>query len=214
MQQAVLRHFPDAQSTYKFTHRDADVYFTRQCYERFVAAIPRAHAPLLFVLSPWTHQTPEFATLSLTPEERTWLQTACPYLEPAYLDYLTTYRFKPCQIQASFVPRAPASDEGRIEFEASGPWAEAILWEVPLMATLSEIYFTTVDRDWNDDGQTGASTCERIYRCVRVCRMSNSSYATNIQTLRTRRAQGWSRQAARSANLGRVADVRITFRIL
>lgn len=165
-------------------------------------------------LSPWTHQTPEFATLSLTPEERTWLQTACPYLEPAYLDYLTAYRFKPSQIQASFVPRAPASDEGRIEFEASGPWAEAILWEVPLMATLSEIYFTTVDRDWNDDGQTGASTCERIYRCVRVCRMSNSSYATNIQTLRTRRAQGWSRQAARSANLGRVADVRITFRIL
>jgi nicotinate phosphoribosyltransferase len=43
MQQAVLRHFPDAQSTYKFTHRDAGVYFTRQCYEKFVAAIPRAH---------------------------------------------------------------------------------------------------------------------------------------------------------------------------
>jgi len=119
--------------------------------------------------------------LSLTPEERTWLQTACPFFEPAYLDYLAAFRFEPSQVRTSFVPRAPSSDEGRIEFEASGPWAEAILWEVPLMATLSEIYFNTVDRDWN---------------------------------LRMRRAQGWSRQAARSANSGRVAGVRITFKTL
>jgi len=53
----------------------------------------------------------------------------------------------------SFVPRAPDSDEGRIEIEASGTWAEAIFWEVPLMATLSEIYYITVDKDWNYDGQ-------------------------------------------------------------
>jgi nicotinate phosphoribosyltransferase len=106
--------------------------------------------------------------LSLTPEERTWLQTACPSLKPAYLDYLSAYRFKPSQVQVSFVPRAPTSDEGRIEIEASGPWAEAIFWEVPLMATLSEIYFTTVDRDWNYDGQAGASACEWMCRCACV----------------------------------------------
>ncbi|KAH9958543.1 nicotinate phosphoribosyltransferase [Russula dissimulans] len=135
MQQAVLRHFPSAQTTYKFTHRDAGVYFTRQCYEQFVAAIPR------------------FSTLSLTPEERAWLQTTCPYFEPTYLDYLAAYRFKPSQVQVSFVPRAPDGDEGRIEIEASGPWAETIFWEVPLMSTLSEVYFNTVDKDWNYDGQ-------------------------------------------------------------
>lgn len=66
------------------------------------------------------------------------------------------------------MPRAPDSDEGRIEIEASGPWAEAILWEVPLMATLSEIYFTTVDKDWNYDGQAGASMCEE-----HMCGMSD-----------------------------------------
>ncbi|KAI0293813.1 nicotinate phosphoribosyltransferase [Russula brevipes] len=135
MQQAVLHHFPDAQSTYKFIHRDAGVYFTRECYEQFLTAIPR------------------FSTLSLTPEERTWLQTTCPYFTPTYLDYLATYRFKPSQVRATFVPREPDSNEGRIEIEASGPWAEAIFWEVPLMATLCEIYFTTADKDWSDDGQ-------------------------------------------------------------
>jgi nicotinate phosphoribosyltransferase len=102
---------------------------------------------------------PEFPTLSLTADERTWLQNACPYFKPAYLDYLSAYRFNPSQVQVSFVPRAPDSDEGRIEIEVSGPWAEAICWEVPLMATLSEIYFTTADKDWNNDGQAGALFC-------------------------------------------------------
>jgi nicotinate phosphoribosyltransferase len=101
-----------------------------------------------------------FSTLSLTPEERTWLQNTCPYFKPSYLDYLAAYRFKPSQVQVSFVPRALDSNEGRIEIEASGPWAEAILWEVPLMATLSEIYYTTVDKDWGYEGQAGASNVQ------------------------------------------------------
>ena len=61
------------------------------------------------------------------------------------------------------MPRAPESDEGRIEIEASGPWAEAIFWEVPLLATLSEIYFTTVDKDWNCEGQAGASNLASLF---------------------------------------------------
>ena len=47
---------------------------------------------------------------------------------------------------------------GKIEIEAAGPWHETILWEVPLMSTLSELFFTTVDRDWSYDGQGGAFT--------------------------------------------------------
>ncbi|KAF8274821.1 nicotinate phosphoribosyltransferase [Lactarius quietus] len=135
MQQAVLHHFPSVQTTYRFTHRDADVYFNRSCYEQFVVSIS------------------QFSTVSLTSDERAWLLNTCPYFKPAYIDYLSSYRFQPSQVQVTFVPRGPDSDEGRIEIEASGPWAETILWEVPLMATLSEIYYTTVDKDWSYDGQ-------------------------------------------------------------
>ncbi|KAI0048993.1 nicotinate phosphoribosyltransferase [Auriscalpium vulgare] len=135
MQQAVLRHFPGRQSTYRFTHRDKDVYFTRTCYEQFLASIPH------------------FASLALTPAERAWLEETCPYFTSDYLDYLATYRFKPEQVHVEFVPRTPGADVGRIEMEAVGPWEEAIFWEVPLMATLSEIFFTTVDKDWSDDDQ-------------------------------------------------------------
>jgi len=102
----------------------------------------------------------------LTPEERTWLQTTCPYFKPSYLDYLAAYRFKPSQVHVSFVPRAPDSNEGRIEIEMSGPWAEVIFWEVPLLATLSEIYFTTVDKDWDYEGQAGASNLRGCLMCT------------------------------------------------
>ena len=206
MQQAVLHHFPDAQSTYQFTHRDANIYFTRQCYEQFATTIPRAHAfphLLLFLSADMTYWLPGFSALSLTPEERTWIQATCPYFKPSYLDYLAAYRFKPSQVQVSFVPRVPDSDEGRIEIEVSGPWAEAIFWEVPLLATLSEIYFSTVDKDWNYEGQEGASTCKGV--CM--LGMIDLWCAPRIQTVRMRRAPSCLRRAAHSANSARVAGV-------
>jgi nicotinate phosphoribosyltransferase len=39
MQQAVLHHFPDAQATYRFTHRDKTTIFTRHCVEQFQIAV-------------------------------------------------------------------------------------------------------------------------------------------------------------------------------
>ena len=100
--------------------------------------------------------------MSLTSDERAWLQNTCPYFKPTYIDYLSSYRFKPSQVQAFFVPRGPDSDEGRIEIEISGPWAETILWEVPLMATLSEIYYSSVDKDWTYDGQAGMDPLQPV----------------------------------------------------
>lgn len=43
--------------------------------------------------------------------------------------------------------------------EANGPWLEIILYEIPLMSLLSEIYFITVDKSWMDEDQE-----ERAYR--------------------------------------------------
>lgn len=45
MQQAVLHHFPDVEGTYRFTHRDKDVYFTRECFDRFQRSTSRELPP-------------------------------------------------------------------------------------------------------------------------------------------------------------------------
>ncbi|KAH9838774.1 nicotinate phosphoribosyltransferase [Rhodofomes roseus] len=135
MQQAVLRHFRDVQATYRFTHRDKDVPFTRECIDAFRDSVSK------------------FGALSLSDEECAWLKATCPYFSDEYLHYLRQYHFKPEQVAIRFVPLEHDANLGHPEIEAVGPWLETILWEVPLMACLSELYFNVVDTDWNYAGQ-------------------------------------------------------------
>ncbi|KAH9481535.1 putative nicotinate phosphoribosyltransferase [Psilocybe cubensis] len=135
MQQAVLHHFPDTEGTYRFTNRNKGVLFSRQCIERFRTAV--SHFTILF----------------LTHTEREWLARTCPYLTPEYLSYLSSYRFKPEQVKIKYTPVTSDNLKGTVDIDVSGPWVETILWEVPLMACLSECYFQEVDTDWNYDNQ-------------------------------------------------------------
>ncbi|KAF5327172.1 hypothetical protein D9619_004623 [Psilocybe cf. subviscida] len=135
MQQAVLSQFPDVQASYRFTNRNKATLFSRQSIERFRTAIS------------------DFATLELTPPELSWLERACPFLTPTYLSYLSAYRYKPEQVKVTYEPVTPDNLHGHVEIVVTGPWVETILWEVPLMATLSETFFQSVVTDWNYDNQ-------------------------------------------------------------
>ncbi|KAJ7674164.1 nicotinate phosphoribosyltransferase [Mycena rosella] len=137
MQQAVLRHFPDTQGSYKFTLRDKNVAFTRDAFRVFQETVDK------------------FGDLKLKKAEHAWLKQTCPYLTDEYLSYLRDYRFKPTeQVHIKFIPTSPADDAtGLVEIDISGLWLETIFWEVPLMACLSEVYFNCVATDWTYDGQ-------------------------------------------------------------
>jgi nicotinate phosphoribosyltransferase len=93
--------------------------------------------------------------LTLSAEERAWLTVKCPYFKQAYLDYLSSYRFKPEQLTIKFIPDDEVSGTGHLEIVATGLWAETIMWEVPLMACLSATYFGIADTDWTYEGQEG-----------------------------------------------------------
>lgn len=131
MQQAVRQHFPDATVTYRFTHRDQDVFFSRACVEAFQRSLAG------------------FKDVSLTNDEKRWLATACPYLKSDYLDFLEQYRFKPDQVSVNFTPVSEDGQNGSIGIDAKGLWMDAILWEVPIMACLSELYFCIDETDWD-----------------------------------------------------------------
>ncbi|KAH6913253.1 nicotinate phosphoribosyltransferase [Coprinopsis sp. MPI-PUGE-AT-0042] len=136
MQQAILQKFPDVEATYRFTNRNsATTKFSRQCFERFRQAVSR------------------FSLLRLTEQEHEWLAKTCPFFTPSYLEFLAEYRFKPEQVLIEFVTQEEEGEWGDIEITASGMWKETILWEVPLMACLSETYFQTCDKDWDYEGQ-------------------------------------------------------------
>lgn len=121
----------------------------------------------------------DLGTISLTSGESTWLESRCPFFRPAYLDYLSAFRFKPEeQVSIEFVVEeadAEGVEWGRFEIEIQGGWAATILYEVsffavgrgagkelisagnqvPLMSIISEAYFTIVDLAWDYRGQFG-----------------------------------------------------------
>ncbi|KAG0708095.1 Quinolinate phosphoribosyl transferase [Suillus ampliporus] len=142
MQQAIFEYYPAAQ---------VDRQFPRACIEKFQESLS------------------SFAEVQLTQDERAWLQDACKYFKPEYLDYLQSYRFKPEQISVNFVPSSNDPDMGSVKIEARGPWLETVLWEVPLMACLCEMYFRYADQDWDYAGQEEQAmhkaTCLLDARC-------------------------------------------------
>lgn len=117
MQNAVIKHFPRAIVRYEFFERTKNVEFPQGFAKELRAQI--AH----------------MSTLRLTMEEATWLREKCgQYLDPTYITYLKGYQYDPTQIGIT-------QKGGELNLEGEGPWHESILWEVPLMALISELYF-------------------------------------------------------------------------
>ena len=115
MQQLVLHQYPNADVAYRFKCRNNGIKIG------FLAHTVRARIK-------------EMADLALTQEEEFYLAEEIPFLSADYIDYLRNYRFNPDQVKVSKV------DED-IEIEIRGPWVETILWEVPVLAIVNEVYF-------------------------------------------------------------------------
>ncbi|WFC95874.1 nicotinate phosphoribosyltransferase [Malassezia brasiliensis] len=139
MQQAVLKHFPDAKVTYRFTNRAKEMQFTQRAVELIEQGIHH------------------LGDLRMTTDELEWLRTACPYFQRPYLDFLQTFQLRPAdEVQVRFVPGTQESNGermGDLEITIKGLWSHVILYEVPVMAIISETYFCTVDTDWTPEGQ-------------------------------------------------------------
>ncbi len=113
-QQAVLQLYPDAEVTYRFKNRGNQVLGER-------------------VLERLQEELASISEVSLTQDEFDYLNDL-RFLKPGYLAYLKNYRFDPNQVHAWL-------ENGSLALKISGPWVETILWEVPLMAMISQIYF-------------------------------------------------------------------------
>jgi len=128
-QQAILQLFPDAQATYKFINRGPHRFS-----KKYLSA-------LNYFIST------NFNKLKLQKDEKEWLAKTCPYFTPSYLEYLENYRFDISEVQTSL------TEDNNLEITISGPWHRTVLWEVPLMALISELYFLHEDKNWTKDGQ-------------------------------------------------------------
>jgi len=126
MQQAVLERYPDVNVTYKFTNR-GEHRFTASFVSRLIDAIDK------------------MKYVKLTDDEYEYLKTL-RFFKPAYLEYIRNYRFNPDEVKVGLI-----TENNNLSLTISGPWHRTILWEVPLMSLISELYFTEIDTNWQSD---------------------------------------------------------------
>ena len=115
MQQAVHMLYPRAQAQYEFINRGLTPF------------------PDGFALKVKA-QIEMMADLKLSPAQKAFLETKCYFLTPVYLDYLESYKYDPGEVTIH-------QDKDILILKITGPWYRTILWEVPLMAIISETFF-------------------------------------------------------------------------
>lgn len=76
-------------------------------------------------------QIASMASLVLSDDEFGYL-SGLPFFKADYLSWLRTFRYDPRQVSVR-------NHHGKLDIRISGPWREVIMWEVPLLALISEV---------------------------------------------------------------------------
>ena len=69
-----------------------------------------------------------------------------------YLEYLKNFRFKPGEVKVCL------TEEKDLDIRIKGPWHSTILWEIILMAAVSELYFKTIEKEWKGNSENGCTS--------------------------------------------------------
>lgn len=136
MQHAVVRLFPRAKAKYKFINRGEHPF-------------PDGFDQLL------KKAVDQMAGLSLLKTEKEYLEKTCPYLAPTYLDFLQGYRYDPNEVEIS-------QTGSNLSVEISGLWYRTIMWEVPIMSLICELYYQATAQERINDKQVISVAQEKI----------------------------------------------------
>jgi nicotinate phosphoribosyltransferase len=102
-------------------------------------------------------QIESLGDLAFSEEEIMFLANKVPYLPSRFLDYLKTFKLSPrTQVILDY-----KQDSQDLSIRFKGLWIETILYEIPVLALISEAYFRFVDTDWFYDGQKDLAA----YKC-------------------------------------------------
>ncbi|CEN45915.1 Nicotinate phosphoribosyltransferase [Capnocytophaga canis] len=136
MQCAVVKLFPNTKGRYKFINRGKHEF-----PEGFAQAMQQS--------------VNQMSQLKLTKAEKAFLKASCPYLNPAYIDFLEGYRYDPSEVKIT-------QNGSDFQMEVEGLWYRTILWEVPLLAMVSELYYKLTNATQWSDGQIIENTIEKV----------------------------------------------------
>jgi nicotinate phosphoribosyltransferase len=117
MLNAILKKYPNQQVEYKFYSREKREYPLGFCAE-------------------FKRQIEYMDTLQLSQVEELYLRSKCGHLfDEEFFSFLQDFRFDSSKIRVRF------SSTDELTVSIKGTWEEKILYEVPLMAIISEVFF-------------------------------------------------------------------------
>ncbi len=126
MMQVVLHHFPGAQVEYAFTCRNEGVDL-RPDLERIRAEVA------------------QLCTLRFTESELDYLR-GLRFMKSDFVDFLALFQFN-----GKYIEIREGGPEGGIDIRIRGPWLHTILYEIPVLAIVSETYFRRTQPAPNTD---------------------------------------------------------------
>lgn len=136
MQHAVIKLFPNAKAKYKFINRGQHIF-------------PPGFAEIL------TKEIIKMEQLQLTKDEKEYLRKTCPYLDPTYLDFLQGYRYDSSEVEVTQI----GND---LSVKIAGYWYRTIMWEVPIMSLICELYYKITKQKRISDEEVSAIAKEKI----------------------------------------------------
>jgi len=116
MQQLILRRFPKVNVQYELINRG------KTQFPNGFAEKVRAQVKII-------------GKLKFEKEKMDFLRNSCPFLKETYLEWLAQFTPDPKQVKVT-------QQKGNLKVFVEGPWYQTIYWEVPLMAVISELYFS------------------------------------------------------------------------
>lgn len=134
MQQAIMQKFPYAKARFEFINRGK---------HKFTEAMAIDIRQIV----------DKMIQLNLTGREGFYLKEMCPYLNPVYQDFLNGYQYNPDEVEIEH--------EGtELKITVEGYWYRTVLWEVPLMAIISEVYNRHTYKNVSYDAQ---KDCKKFF---------------------------------------------------
>ena len=110
----ILETYPRSEVEYTFFDRNGTVYpkgFDKMLREQFDA----------------------MAGVVVTQEELEYMRRTCYFLPLWYFTFLKGYRFNPAEVSVN------QDEEGHLAITVRGKWFSTIMWEMPILSTISEL---------------------------------------------------------------------------
>ncbi len=182
MMQAVLHQFPGAQVEYKFKCRSPGVQL----------------APYIDQIRDEIHQ---LCQLHFTEGELDYMRTL-RFMKSDFVDFLGLFKLNEKAIHLT------ALDNGDLDIRIRGPWLHTIMFEVPVLAIVSEVYYrnTAPGLDWSE-GRRRLDDKLKLLDAPELRDIRIADYGT-----RRRFSRDWQREVLQTliSRLGTAPDSQLT----